>query len=72
MATLAGDINFYPALIHDDGTPKHLHELDEDTLLAPRAFTLTVKTEGTGAQRKMVGYELKARFPERLRHASRR
>ena len=66
MANLARDMNFDPArLIHDDGTPKQLHELDEDTRLALRDFKLTVRYEGKGAKCKAVGYELEVKFPEK-------
>ena len=37
MASMARDIRFDPAkLEHEDGTPKRLRELDEDTRLALR------------------------------------
>lgn len=66
MASLARDVHFDPArLLNLDGTPKQLHEMDEDTRKALRGFKLTVKTEGEGRRRKVVGYELEVKFPEK-------
>ena len=62
---MARDIRFDPAkLEHEDGTPKRLRELDEDTRLALRGYKLEETITGNGKNRKIV-HRLEVKFPEK-------
>ena len=66
MASLARDLNFDPArLFHEDGRPKRLHELDLDTRLAVRSYTVEPVMKGSGKRAKIIGYKFAAKFPEK-------
>jgi hypothetical protein len=65
MASVARDIRFDPAkLVHEDGTPKRLRELDENTRLALRGYEYEETVSGKGKNRKIVR-RFKAKFPEK-------
>ena len=62
---MARDIRFDPAkLEHEDGTPRRLRELDEDTRLALRGYKLEETITGNGKNRKIVR-RLEVKFPEK-------
>ena len=66
MASLGRDIHFDPAnLEHEDGTPKRLRELDPDTRAALRGYKREPITSGTGKRRKVIGYRVEWKFPEK-------
>jgi phage terminase small subunit len=67
MASIARDIRFDPArLVHEDGRPKQLHELDPDTRLALRGFKMEPVKRRAGKGRQVIGYKVEWKFPEKI------
>ena len=54
-------------LFHEDGTLKAVHELDDNTAHALAGVEIFEEYEGSGKNRRLIGYTRKYRFSDRLR-----
>ena len=52
-------------LLNNDGTPTGIHELDDDTAAAIAGLDVLEQYEGTGKDRKFVGYVKKYRIADK-------
>jgi len=52
-------------LLREDGSPKPIHELDDDTAAAVAGLDITEEWEGTGEDRVFIGYTKKYKFADK-------
>jgi phage terminase small subunit len=50
---------------HPDGTPKQIHELDDDTAAALAGMEVTEEFEGSGQDRKFIGFTKKYKLADK-------
>ena len=50
---------------HDNGSPRSIQELDDDTAAALAGMEVVEQFEGSGAERKFVGYLKKYKLPDK-------